>query len=149
MVLVRKAHIDDASTIMEFQMQMAMETEGISLDQQVLLAGIQRVFEKPELGCYYVACANDTVIASLLITYEWSDWRNKTIYWIQSVFVDPQYRRKGIYRQMYATIMAQAIDQESVGGIRLYVDKTNFKARETYTKLGMNGEHYLVFEWMK
>jgi ribosomal protein S18 acetylase RimI-like enzyme len=149
MIEVRKALKDEAPIIMEFQLKMAMETEGIKLESEVLFSGIQRVFERPELGCYYVACINQQVVASLLITYEWSDWRNKIVYWIQSVYVDKAYRRMGIYSKMYEHIKSLVVDNETIGGVRLYVDKTNHTARETYARLGMNGEHYMVFEWMK
>jgi ribosomal protein S18 acetylase RimI-like enzyme len=84
-----------------------------------------------------------------MITYEWSDWRNRNIWWIQSVYVKPEARRKGVYAAMYAHIKNLVQADPSIGGIRLYVDKTNTPAQHTYSKLGMNGDHYQVFEWMK
>jgi ribosomal protein S18 acetylase RimI-like enzyme len=84
-----------------------------------------------------------------MITFEWSDWRNRTIYWIQSVYVLPDHRRKGVYASLYQHIRSLAEADKNIGGIRLYVDRTNIIAQKTYASLGMNGEHYQVFEWMK
>lgn len=139
----------DIPMLVSFQERMAFETEGISLDKTVLTAGVEALFAEPSRGNYFVAVDDDRVVASLLITYEWSDWRNKTIYWIQSVFVNPVHRRKGIYSLMYRYVQDIVKKDESVGGIRLYVDRSNINAQQTYSVLGMNGEHYQVFEWMK
>ena len=89
------------------------------------------------------------VVASLLITPEWSDWRNKTILWIQSVYVVPSYREKGVFKAVYNHILNLVSKDPAIGGIRLYVDKTNQRAQQVYARMGMNGEHYQVFEWMK
>jgi ribosomal protein S18 acetylase RimI-like enzyme len=149
MIVIRRAIETDIPVLVSFQERMAFETEGISLEISVLTEGVKALFADPAKGCYFVAMDDVKVVASLLITYEWSDWRNRTIYWIQSVFVDPVHRRKGIYRQLYLFIQEIAKNDESIGGIRLYVDRTNINAQHTYTALGMNGEHYQVFEWMK
>ena len=127
---------------------MARETEELELDREVLTSGVQAVFADPALGRYYVAEENGKVIGSLMITYEWSDWRNGTVWWIQSVYVIPEFRRRGIYAGLYAHVK-QIVEQSTVRGIRLYVDKRNTAAQQVYTRLGMNGEHYLVFEWMR
>lgn len=149
MITIKRATETDIPVLVSFQERMAFETEGISLDVTILTAGVKALFAKPEKGCYFVAVNDAKVVASLLITYEWSDWRNRTIYWIQSVFVDPVHRRKGIYSQMYHYIQDIVDNDDTIGGIRLYVDRTNINAQQTYAALGMNGEHYLVFEWMK
>ena len=149
MVQIRKAKPEEAIKIVDFQLKMALETEQIILDETTLNEGVKKVFLHPEKGEYYVALVNNTIVASLLITFEWSDWRNRTIYWIQSVYVDKAHRRQGIYATMYAYIKELAKNDPAVGGIRLYVDKTNTSAQKTYSSLGMNGEHYQVFEWMK
>jgi GNAT superfamily N-acetyltransferase len=128
---------------------MAWETEKYKLNPDTITKGIEAVFIKPELGQYYVAMVDGKIVASLLTTYEWSDWRNATILWIQSVFVLKAYRRQGIFRLFYQHIKTMAEKDETIGGIRLYVDKTNIPAQKTYTKTGMNGEHYQLFEWMK
>ena len=135
---------------------MARETEELELDREVLTRGVEAVFADPALGRYYVAedgaaaasAAELRVIGSLMITYEWSDWRNGMVWWIQSVYVIPELRRRGVYAGLY-THVKEIVDQSTVRGIRLYVDKRNVPAQEVYTRLGMNGEHYLVFEWMR
>ncbi|PKP52070.1 MAG: GNAT family N-acetyltransferase [Bacteroidetes bacterium HGW-Bacteroidetes-1] len=149
MTKIRKAKPEEWSVIVDFQQLMAMETENIQLDAKILSAGVKALFEHPERGCYFVAENDKDIVGSLLITYEWSDWRNKTIFWIQSVYVKQTSRRKGVYRQLYEHIRQMAENDPTIGGIRLYVDKTNIPAQSTYTNLGMNGEHYQLFEWMK
>jgi len=147
--MIQKAKIEDASTIADFQIEMAWETEKYKLHPDTIYKGIKAVFNNPELGQYYVAKIDDKIVASLLTTYEWSDWRNATILWIQSVFVVKEYRRQGIFQRFYEHIKSIAEKDENIGGIRLYVDKTNIPAQKTYSKVGMNGEHYQLFEWMK
>jgi GNAT superfamily N-acetyltransferase len=144
----REAVPADASAIIEFQLAMARETEELELDRDVLTAGVHAVFADPALGRYYVAEENGKVIGSLMITYEWSDWRNGTVWWIQSVYVIPEFRRRGVYAGLYGHVK-EMVEQSTVRGLRLYVDKRNVPAQDVYTRLGMNGEHYLVFEWMK
>ena len=127
---------------------MARETEDVSLDTRVTTRGVNAVFDQPSHGRYFVAEENGRVVASLLITYEWSDWRDGMVWWIQSVYVRPELRKKGIYAGLYRHVQSIA-DHENVRGIRLYVDRRNTLAQDVYKRLGMNGEHYLVFEWMK
>jgi ribosomal protein S18 acetylase RimI-like enzyme len=139
----------DRDTIADFQMAMADETEGVALDREVLGRGVAAVFADPTHGRYFVAESDGTVVASLLITYEWSDWRNGTIWWIQSVYVRPDFRGRRVYTGLYDFLRARATDDPLIRGIRLYVDRRNTGAQEVYKKLGMDGEHYQVFEWMK
>lgn len=148
MVHYREAVPTDASAIIDFQLAMARETEDLELDRGILTSGVNAVFADPALGRYYIAEDEGRVIGSLMITYEWSDWRNGMVWWIQSVYVIPEFRRRGIYAGLYAHVK-QIVEQSTVRGIRLYVDKRNTSAQEVYTRLGMNGEHYLVFEWMR
>lgn len=148
-VTFRKADQSDAPAIVEFQISMARETEQIDLDRERCRRGVETVFRRPELGTYYVAVDGDQMVGSLLVTFEWSDWRNLTVWWIQSVYVRPEYRRQGIYAGLYTHVKEIAEQDRSVGGIRLYVDRRNVAAQGVYARLGMNGEHYLVFEWMK
>src|SRR5437868_10681188 len=143
----RGATREDARTIVEFQEAMARETEEVELDHEVVTLGVKAVFDDVSRGRYFVADVGGRVVASLLITYEWSDWRNGVVWWIQSVYVDPEFRGQGVYAGLYSHVKATA--DPSVRGIRLYVDKRNARAQEVYRRLGMNGEHYLVFEWMK
>ena len=148
-VRVREARSDDAATIIEFQLAMARETEELTLDRDVLTRGVQALFDTPTLGRYFVAESDERVIASLMITYEWSDWRNGMVWWIQSVYTVPEFRRRGVYAALYDHIRAQVVDVPDIRGIRLYVDNRNVDAQKVYARLGMEGEHYRVFEWMK
>jgi len=143
---IRPAAIDDAETIISFQQNMAMETEGMKLDNDIISAGVFAVFDDPSKGTYYVAEDNNNVVASLMITPEWSDWRNSNIWWFQSVYVLPEARRSGIFRKMYDFIKEEAIKQ-GIPGLRLYVEKDNLRAQQTYMAMGMDGEHYRFYEW--
>jgi GNAT superfamily N-acetyltransferase len=145
----RNATIDDVPEIVRFQIAMAKETEGLELDAETCEAGVKAVLGHPAVGEYFVCEIDGIVAASLLITYEWSDWRNGLVWWIQSVYVLRQFRRKGVYRGLYVHIRGLAESQHEVKGIRLYVDRKNTLAQQVYTALGMNGDHYQVFEWMK
>ena len=146
---ITRAREEYIETIADFQVRMALETESIHLDKPTVIKGVSAVFNDNSLGQYFIAKKDDKVIASLMITYEWSDWRNAKVWWIQSVFVLPEYRRKGIFSKFYQYIKSIVNEDTSIGGLRLYVDKTNVSAQNTYNKVGMNGEHYQLFEWMK
>lgn len=146
---VRKAITDDIVSIVDFQLKMAAETEGVQLDEPTVIKGVLAVVEDDSKGQYYVTEINGKVVASLLTTFEWSDWRNGTILWIQSVYVLKEYRRKGIYRNMYSHIKGLVLENEKLNGIRLYADKSNTTAHKTYQELGMNHDHYITFEWLK
>jgi ribosomal protein S18 acetylase RimI-like enzyme len=146
---IRLAKIDDSITIAGFQLKMAIETENLKLDNETVQKGVKAVFEKPGFGQYLVAEKDGQIIASMLTTFEWSDWRNAQVWWLQSVYVIPEFRRQGIFKRMYDFVKTLAMNDENVGGIRLYVDKSNVRAQQVYKAVGMNGEHYQVFEWMK
>jgi len=148
-VQYRDAVPADAEAIIEFQLAMAVETEELTLDRDILTRGVHAVFADPGRGRYFVAESGGRVAASLMITYEWSDWRNGMVWWIQSVYVAPGFRRRGIYAALYAHVRAMVDEEPAIRGIRLYVDTRNTSAQEVYTRLGMSGEHYRVFEWMK
>jgi GNAT superfamily N-acetyltransferase len=148
-VLYRAAQASDRDVIVDFQVAMARETEEVTLDRDVCTKGVAAVLAHPSLGQYYVAETDGRIIASLLLTYEWSDWRNGEVWWIQSVYVIPEKRGQRVYAGLYEHVKRLAEAGKSVRGIRLYVDRRNTSAQEVYTRLGMNGEHYQVFEWMK
>ena len=148
-IIYRRARPDDSTRIIDFQLQMARETENLELDRHILAGGVAAVFEQPELGTYYVAEYSGEPAGSLLVTREWSDWRNAFVWWIQSVYVVPEMRGRGIYRGLYQHIRQLADRDPAAAGIRLYVDNRNTAAREVYRRLGMNGDHYRVFEWLK
>jgi GNAT superfamily N-acetyltransferase len=148
-VAYRAANPADLQKIVEFQLAMALETEQVQLDRQVCTQGVRAVLDDTKLGQYYVGTLNGNVVASTLITYEWSDWRNGLVWWIQSVYVVASARRQGIYAGLYRYLQSLANADRHVRGIRLYVDRRNDPAQQVYARLGMNGEHYQVFEWMK
>ena len=148
-IRTREADVTDAGDIAAFQRAMARETEEVELDAAVVDRGVRAVFDEPARGRYFIAEGEGRVIASLLITYEWSDWRDGNVWWIQSVYVRPEFRRRGVYARMYEHVKGIALADPNVRGIRLYVDRRNAPAQDVYRRCGMNGEHYLVFEWMK
>jgi GNAT superfamily N-acetyltransferase len=127
---------------------MAKETEGRVLDLRRLRDGIKAVFDEPARGFYLVAETLEakTVVGQLLVTFEWSDWRNATFWWIQSVYVDPAWRRQGVYRRMHQAVVEQAKARTDVCGIRLYVEGQNEIAKRVYDRVGMNPSVYQVFE---
>ncbi len=149
MVQIRLASQEDQHIIADFQLKMAMETENFKLDKETVNTGVNAVLRDPAKGKYFVAEQDGEIVSSLLITFEWSDWRNKWVAWIQSVYVIEEYRQKGIFKSMYEHIRNWARNDSEIAGLRLYVDKTNHRAINVYQKLGMNGEHYQVFEWME
>ena len=147
-MIIRKATPADATVIIDFQQKMAWETEQMTLVPEIILNGVRAVFDNPSHGQYWVAEDNDRVIASLLITYEWSDWRNCNVWWFQSVYVLPEFRRTGIFKTMYQHLKDEA-GKLGIGGLRLYVETNNLKAQQTYEALGMTSQHYKMYEWMK
>lgn len=149
MFRIRFASKKDHKSIFDFQKRMALETEDLILDSEILLQGVLSVFKDQYKGTYLVAEDKGDIISSLLITKEWSDWRNKYIYWLQSVYVIPEYRGKKVFSAMYRFVKDLAKKDDMVAGIRLYVDNTNEKALKVYEKIGMDGNHYRTFEWMK
>lgn len=148
MLTIRKAAQADAPSIIDFQLKMAWETERIKLVPETVTKGVNAVFLDPSKGQYFVAESDGILIASLLITNEWSDWRNKNVWWFQSVYVVPEFRRQGIFRKMYTYIREQA-DKNGIAGLRLYVETKNERAKKTYEALGMSSEHYSFYEWMR
>ena len=147
MITIRKATIEDAPDIIDFQQKMAWETEKMTLKPELIRDGVLAVFRNSTRGQYWVADENNIVVASLLITNEWSDWRNTEVWWFQSVYVQPAWRRKGIFKSMYSHIKFEA-QKLNVAGLRLYVETNNHRAQKTYEALRMTSEHYKMYEWM-
>jgi GNAT superfamily N-acetyltransferase len=148
MTTIRKAKPEDASIIIDFQLKMAWETEKMRLTPETVTNGVNKVFTDPDCGQYWVAEDIDKIVASSLITYEWSDWRNTNVWWFQSVYVLPAYRRTGIFRLMYSRIKSEA-EKQGIAGLRLYVETSNSGAQKTYEALGMKSEHYRMYEWLR
>lgn len=148
-MIIRQANKTDSASIVEFQLAMALETEQLELHEPTVMKGVAAVLADPSKGIYYVAETNGQVVGSLLTTFEWSDWRNGTVLWIQSVYVRPEFRKKSIFSRLYKHIQEKVASNPDLRGIRLYADKTNTSAHGVYEHLGMTSEHYQMYEWMK
>ncbi|SMD36392.1 Ribosomal protein S18 acetylase RimI [Reichenbachiella faecimaris] len=146
---VRRAQAAEAQHIVDFQIDMARETEDVTLDRNIITPGVQAVFDDESKGWYFVAEVDGKIAGSLMITFEWSDWRNSMILWIQSVFVAKEFRGRGVYKALYKHIQQIVSESNDYAGIRLYVDKTNTNALQVYEKLGMDSQHYGMCEWIK
>lgn len=144
---IRAARMEDAAALVEFNQAMAFETEGKRLDEAVLRNGVAAVLSDAEKGFYVVAeNANGEIVGGLLVTFEWSDWRNSWFWWIQSVYILPEERGKKIYSLLYKFVKTEAGKKDDVCGFRLYVERENERARKVYEKLGMERSHYLMYE---
>ena len=144
---VRTAGLRDLDALVAGNLALAEETERVRLDLDTLRQGIRVLLESRAPGRYWVAEIEGRVVGQLLMTFEWSDWRNRMVWWIQSVYVAPDARGRGVLRTLYDVVRREALASGS-GGLRLYVDMTNIRAQAVYAALGMNGEHYRVFEDM-
>ncbi len=141
---------DDAQTIVEYNIALAAESESKTLDRPTVQAGVKAVLRDAAKGRYFVARIRNgdeagAVIGQLMVTFEWSDWRNGMMWWVQSVYVRSDWRRKGVFRALFQHVIEQA-KRESVPCVRLYVEEHNGSARETYTSLGLEPTGYLVLE---
>jgi len=144
---VRAATPADLEALVSGNIALADESEHIRLDAETLREGIRALLESRAPGRYWVAELDGRVAGQLLVTFEWSDWRNRMVWWIQSVYVVPDARGRGVLRALYDVARREAL-AAGAGGLRLYVDTTNTRAMAVYTALGMNGDHYRVFEDM-
>ena len=135
----------DIEAIAQFQVDMAMESEGTTLDRQTVLRGVTEAMNDRNRGLYLVTRKESEVVGSLMITREWSDWNAQWYWWVQSVYVTPAHRGKGLFRAMYAKVKELA-SLEGIEQVRLYVDKSNRVAQEVYRKVGMEECHYLMYE---
>ena len=143
---VRFATVEDTDTIARFNQAMALETENRQLAEEVITAGVRTLLKNPRDGFYVVAEMDGVIAASLMVTTEWSDWRNGFFWWIQSVYVKKEYRRQGLYSEMYRFVKSEAGKRSAVCGFRLYVEKDNIRAQKTYEALGMERAHYIMYE---
>ena len=148
-LLVRRALPSDADAIAAFNSAMALETEGRALIPERIGAGVRRLLADPSLGFYAVAEHQGAVVGCLMITNEWSDWRDGLFWWIQSVYVVAHWRRRGVYRRLYDFVRELAAREPGICGFRLYVEKENVVAQQTYRALGMTPTEYLMFEELK
>jgi ribosomal protein S18 acetylase RimI-like enzyme len=146
MPTIRRAAPADAAVITEFNRLLAAESEGVTLNPATLAAGVAAVLADPVKGIYFVAQEGGEVVGQLLITYEYSDWRHGWLWWIQSVYVRAEHRRRGVFRDLYRHVEGLAKDDPTVVGLRLYVEHENHPARQTYQRLGMKQTGYVVME---
>lgn len=146
---IRRATLADAAALSLFNQNMAFETEGVRLIPEVIDAGVKTMIENPQMGFYLVAEIDGKIAAALMTTTEWSDWRNGLFWWIQSVYVLPEFRRQGLYRKLYEEVQALAESESSVCGFRLYVEHDNVIAQQTYQALGMEETSYKLYEELK
>lgn len=143
---IRDAARADIETIARFNSAMAVETEGRPLEPGTIHNGVAAVLADPTKGRYWVAEVDGQVVGQLMITYEWSDWRNGVLWWIQSVYVQPERRREGVFSALYHHVESLASARPDVCGLRLYVERDNARAQNTYSSLGMTEPNYLVME---
>ena len=143
---IRKAQPKDIDSLIGFNEAMALETEGKKLLTATLRKGVEAVFDDPQKGFYLVAEDAGRAIGGLMVTFEWSDWRNGWFWWIQSVYVDAEYRGQKIYSQLYEFVKREAASAGNVCGFRLYVEKENVHAQKVYEKVGMEETYYLMYE---
>jgi GNAT superfamily N-acetyltransferase len=146
-VMIRFAGEQDLDSLIAANVALAEETEHVRLDEQTLREGISALLESKAAGRYWVAELDGRIVGQLLITFEWSDWRNRAVWWIQSVYVAPDARGRGVLRALYGEARRKAL-AAGAGGLRLYVDTRNVRAQAAYAALGMDGSHYRVFEDM-
>ena len=143
---IRQAALSDAPLLAAFNLRLAEESEGLRLEAAVVQAGVTAMLKDPAKGRYYVAEAEGAVVGQVMITYEWSDWRNGTIWWIQSVYVKPEFRHAGVFRALFNHLQSLAQSREDVCTLRLYVHADNTRASRSYERLGMTRTKYEVFE---
>jgi GNAT superfamily N-acetyltransferase len=146
-LLVRPATPLDLDAIVAANVALARESEGVRLDPDTLRLGVRALLESRAPGRYWVGERQAEIVGQLLITFEWSDWRNRMVWWIQSVYVVPAARGTGVFRSLYQHVRREALES-GAGGLRLYVDNTNTRAQAVYAAVGMSGDHYRVFEDM-
>jgi GNAT superfamily N-acetyltransferase len=143
---IREAALADAPVIADFNLRLAAESEGLRLEPAAVQAGVAALLNDPAKGIYYVAEIEGAVAGQTMITYEWSDWRNGNIWWIQSVYVKPEFRRGGLFRALFSHLRQLAQTRKDVCSLRLYVHRDNSRARQSYERLGMSRTQYEIYE---
>lgn len=145
-ISIRSATSADSRVIADFNNRMAMETENETLDNNLIVPGVSALLDDATKGRYWVALAEDRIVGQIMVTYEWSDWRNGMLWWIQSVYVHEDFRRRGIFSALYRHVESLAAAEADVRGLRLYVEEENRGAQKTYEALGMSVTGYRVME---
>ncbi len=150
-ISIRCGELSDLSALVSFNQAMAIETEGKHLPADILTRGVENLLRDKKQGQYFIAVEADKsdkeiILGALMVTFEWSDWRNGRFWWIQSVYVDPEHRRRGVYSLLHQQVKELSCRDNHCCGIRLYVEKENSAAQATYAHLGMRKTHYYIFE---
>lgn len=145
-LVIRQANLADAAVIAEFNLRLAQETEDLHLNDKSVSKGVAAILGDPSKGLYFVAESGQEIVGQVMITYEWSDWRNGNLWWLQSVYVRKDFRRKGIFRALFTYLQELARKRGDVCGIRLYMHSENHRARNSYQELGMKPTKYVVLE---
>jgi GNAT superfamily N-acetyltransferase len=149
MISIQKAELQHIDILIDFQQRLADESEGIVLNRSTIQRGMEAMFADPGKGLYYIALDGEEIVGCHSITYEWSDWRNGLVWWLQSVYVKESHRKKGVFKMMYDNVVSMIRKDPKLIGLRLYVDKSNERAMKVYGAMGMDGSHYTVYEWIK
>jgi GNAT superfamily N-acetyltransferase len=145
-ITIRQADSSDTPIVADYNLRLALETEGLHLEPETVTRGVAAVLRDRAKGVYFVAELEGAIAGQVMITYEWSDWRNGNLWWLQSVYVAPQFRKRGVFRALFAHVVELARNTPDVCGIRLYMHADNATARKSYTGLGMHPTRYEVFE---
>ena len=146
-MLIRTAIEDDVDVIVDYNYNLAYETEDKILDKEILTKGVKSIINDESKGIYHVCEINNKVVGQIMYTYEWSDWRNGTFIWVQSVYVNKDYRGKGVFKALYKYVKEICDSSDKYVGIRLYVEKENSIAQKTYSSLGMSECNYYMYEY--
>ena len=146
---IRRATIEDINIIAKYNYNLAFETEDKKLDMNILTNGVKALIEDENKGIYHVCEIDGKIVGQIMYTFEWSDWRNGTFLWIQSVYVDKNYRGKGVFKTLYNHIKNICDKDKNICGIRLYVERENYVAQKTYKSLGMEECNYYMYEYEK
>lgn len=145
-ILIRHANAEDAAVLAQFNASMALETEGRTLAPDTVRKGVEAMLRHSDFGFYLIAETGDTPVGSLMITSEWSDWRNGLFWWIQSVYVVPGKRRHGVFSSLFRQVFDMTAERNDIRGLRLYVERDNVAAQTTYRALGMTETAYRLYE---
>lgn len=148
-MFIRKATLNDLDRLVEFNMNLAYETENKTLDKDVLRQGVARVLEGKVQGKYFVCEIDGVVVGQMMVLYEWSDWRNGEFIWIQSVYVDKNYRKYGVFKSLFNEVKTYCESKDRFIGLRLYVEENNQRAKAVYSAMGMHPNQYDMYEYMK